>query len=369
MNLTRMKDAEILSQLKILVQNERNLLTQVLHHLREVEKRRLFSELRYSSLFDYAINELKYSESQAHRRISAMRLLKELPQVEDKIQSGTLNLSNLCQAQTYFKNSDKKSKTDNRPTLSHKEKIGVLEQLENKSAREGEKLLLSLQSDHTLPPEKLRKVTADHTEVRFVMNEELRKNLEQVRTLLGLKGLGLSFAELANEMALMSAQFLKQKTFGKKRIEFAGRPQKTFSTSQDCLTLSATLPSTSKANAQNGGDVLVDFEIDKGKRTNYISQSLKFQVWERDKGKCTLCSGTRNLNYDHIHPKVLGGENTLENLRLLCFHCNQRRAQKTFKNSYTLSDCVDRYGKIDSHEPGGIPSHFQQSNPLRPLTS
>lgn len=109
MNLSKVKDEQILTKLKTLVQDERELLIVILHHLREVEKRRLFSELKYSSLFEYAVKELKYSEPQAGRRIQAMRLLKELPQLEEKIQSGDLNLSNLCQARTYFRIVDKKS--------------------------------------------------------------------------------------------------------------------------------------------------------------------------------------------------------------------------------------------------------------------
>ena len=39
----------------------------VLHHLREVERRFLFAELGYSSLFEYCISELKYSAGSAQR--------------------------------------------------------------------------------------------------------------------------------------------------------------------------------------------------------------------------------------------------------------------------------------------------------------
>lgn len=103
MNLTHLKDQELLTRTKQLVQQERLLLTQVLHHLREVERRKLFCDLGYQSLFEYAIKELHYSEGQAGRRIQAMRLIKELPEVEEKIKTGALSLSNIAQAQSYFK--------------------------------------------------------------------------------------------------------------------------------------------------------------------------------------------------------------------------------------------------------------------------
>lgn len=48
------------------------------------------------------MKECGFSEDQAARRISVMRLLKELPEIEDKISSGELSLSNLNQAQSLF---------------------------------------------------------------------------------------------------------------------------------------------------------------------------------------------------------------------------------------------------------------------------
>ena len=359
MNLSKLRDQDILSQLKTLVQNERELLTSILHHLREVEKRRLFSELKYSSLFEYAIKELKYSEPQAGRRISAMRLLKELPQVEEKIQAGTLNLSNLCQAHTYFRAADKKAKSEKLTPLSAKEKLVVLERLENKSAREGEVFLLSLAPELSLPKEKERLITAELSEVRFIMDEQLRKNLEQVRSLLGLKGLNMSFKELANEMALMSIQTLKQKSFGQMRVlrlenenlraELAlakkgilkRTPISTSLESRHNLGSQSSKDSRHKPESQSSKDSIDNkdpLSTSKVNSGDYISKDIKFRVWQRDQGECTNCASKVNLNYDHVHPKALAGVNSVENLRLLCFHCNQRRAFKTFGPKSSIAD-------------------------------
>ena len=49
MNLKNLKDNELLFQTKQLVQNERQVLTKILHHLREVERRKRFSDLGYRS--------------------------------------------------------------------------------------------------------------------------------------------------------------------------------------------------------------------------------------------------------------------------------------------------------------------------------
>ncbi|MES2963524.1 MAG: hypothetical protein V4760_06510, partial [Bdellovibrionota bacterium] len=75
------------------VQNEREATSVVLQHFKEAERRRIYSKHQLDSLFAYAIKVWGYSEDEAARRISAMRLMRELPVIEERIQSGALTLS------------------------------------------------------------------------------------------------------------------------------------------------------------------------------------------------------------------------------------------------------------------------------------
>ncbi len=301
MSLKKIRDRELLSQIKMWVQNERQLLVQILRHLQEIERRLLFSELGYSSLFAYAVNELRYSEGQAGRRIQAMRLLKEIPEVETKIGSGELSLTNLSQAQSYFREVKKK----NLRPLPLEEKREVLDRLENKSSREGQKVLVALSPDVMIPKERERVVSESLTEISFIMDETLRKSLEELRSLLGSKGAHMNLAELIQETTDISIAELKKKKFGVKQMKREVGENKNLKNT----------PAQDLSKRQN---------------SRYISKKLKYEVWSRDCGKCTKCSSRRYLNYDHIKPIALGGETKIENLRLLCFHCNQRQAQKTF---------------------------------------
>ena len=56
-----------------------------------------------SSLFDYCVKVLKYSEGQASRRVSGCRLLQDLPALAEKIEEGALNLTQLNQANFFFR--------------------------------------------------------------------------------------------------------------------------------------------------------------------------------------------------------------------------------------------------------------------------
>lgn len=173
MNLKTLSDQNLLSQSKDLVRQERELMTQVLHHLHEIESRRLFSALSRKSLFEYCIKDLNSSADQAARRISAMRLLKDLPEIEEKIEDGSLNLTNLGLAQNLFKKE---------PKMSKEEKAEVLIQIENKSTREAETIITQHSSEPAeLKPDRKRTITPEHVEIRFTAKKSLVAKLDSAQ--------------------------------------------------------------------------------------------------------------------------------------------------------------------------------------------
>jgi hypothetical protein len=169
MDLRSISDNVLLENMESTAGREREVtLTQALKLLREVDRRSLYLKLSYKNLFEYAVQELKYSEGSAQRRISTMRLLKELPELEKKLESGALPLSTLSQAQSFFN----QEKTEN------SEKREILCSLENKSVREVQRELVSRSSEpEKLFKEKIRAVSLTHTEVKFLVEEELLAEL------------------------------------------------------------------------------------------------------------------------------------------------------------------------------------------------
>ena len=264
MRLHDLADDKLLANTSILVKQEREVTLEILHHLREIEKRRLFSTLKCQSLFDYCTQHLKYSESQALRRISAMRALRDLPEIESRIENGSLSLANVAQAQSFF-NQERK---EDRP-LSRDEKIQVMGKLENQSKRNAEKIIAVEKSSRSAFPGYLLSVK--------VFNIEMTSEYEEVLT--KLKGL------LAHKM-----------------------PN---ATSQEIILAAMKI-----AVAQ----------LDPQKTKPRKNQSLKVLVWQKHQGKCEICRSTHALQVDHIIPRAHGGKDELSNLRLLCRNCNQRQA-------------------------------------------
>ena len=60
-----------------------------------------------------------------------------------------------------------------------------------------------------------------------------------------------------------------------------------------------------------------------------IPEHIKAAVFRRDQGHCVQCGYTGPyIEYDHIYPRSKGGQNTVENIQLLCRMCNLKKSNK-----------------------------------------
>jgi hypothetical protein len=60
----------------------------------------------------------------------------------------------------------------------------------------------------------------------------------------------------------------------------------------------------------------------------YISAETKRLVWEKYRGRCALCGRMHFLQFDHIIPIAKGGSSDPSNVRLLCAACNRAEADR-----------------------------------------
>ena len=97
-----LSDRELLRQISSLVRHERHLLGAVIDHLAEIDARRLYLQRGCSSLFDYAVRELGYSDPAAARRIGAVRLCADQPDARERLRDGSLTLSAAAELQWAF---------------------------------------------------------------------------------------------------------------------------------------------------------------------------------------------------------------------------------------------------------------------------
>jgi hypothetical protein len=302
----------------LLAAEERRITTEVLWHLREIETRMLFVKEGFTSLFAYCTVKLKYSESQAHRRISAMRLLKQLPEMAVALASGDLNVTTVTQVQSFFIQERKAGKK-----YTIEEKRELIERVCGKSKFETEKLLIAL-SPRSVPQESQRRLTEEFTEVRFVMDQEQVNLFEELRAKLAHQNPNATLAELVK---MISKLALKQ--LAKPQAKTVSKPLTT-----EPKAMTASSPSSN--TRANSSKPLALAQVKPTSR--YIPAQEKRTVRERDPHECSWidpktklkCRSKFMLEFDHIKPFGLEGSSTAENLRLLCRVHNQYRARETW---------------------------------------
>jgi hypothetical protein len=299
-----------------LVAEERKLTTEILWHLHEIQVRKLYAEQGYSSLFEYVVQVLGYSEAAAGRRISAMKLLVEVPEIEPALKDGSINLSTLSTIQGFVqrKNSQRKSE----PVSRHEKKELVLT-LQGKSRRECERELARLDPNAVPPKENERVVGATQTEIRFVADDALMEKLKRIRELDAHVTPGASYLELFHRMADVVLKKLDPLAKENKLQESAPPAE-----------LSSDLRSHESRLAKN-----------QNVNPRFIPAAIKRAVWRRDRSQCTFvssagrrCSAKFGLQIDHRIPVALGGTADFENLRLLCRAHNQYEARNKLGPSH-----------------------------------
>ena len=88
---------------------------------------------------------------------------------------------------------------------------------------------------------------------------------------------------------------------------------------------------------------LVKNTIISGKLRKNISGTVIKRVFEKYQNKCSLCGSQENLNIHHIKPLKEGGDNSFENLELLCQECHIKLHQPKSNINTNEEPCVPVY--------------------------
>jgi hypothetical protein len=91
----RLSDDALVAKLMCCVREDREVTARLLIQLGEVDARGLFRDLGYSSMFDYAVQALHMSESEAWLRIRAARFAREFPAALGMVARGELHMTAL----------------------------------------------------------------------------------------------------------------------------------------------------------------------------------------------------------------------------------------------------------------------------------
>ena len=217
-----LSDRELLRETSNLVRHERHLQGAIIDHLAEIEARGLYLERGFSSLFDYAVRELGYSDAAAARRIGAMRLCADQPDAREGLRDGSLTLSAAAELQWAFDRQRRRgsisgtaaiapagsaaeSAAQNDPAADFAPAVPLpsaepepppplvldavgrqklVEEAAGKSARQVRQMLVDLDPELAPPADRVRPLGNGRYELKAIIDAECQQGLEQLRGLL-----------------------------------------------------------------------------------------------------------------------------------------------------------------------------------------
>jgi 5-methylcytosine-specific restriction endonuclease McrA len=290
-SLKKLSDHELLKFTARIAQQEREITVNLLQHLQEGERRQLFLDVGYPTLYEYVVKELKFSEGAAYRRIGAMRLVREVPSAAEKLESGKISLCTAAKVQSATKKTPSEDK----------EKI--LESVAGKSSRETDRELSKY--DPKLAKESTRWINENEVQLSFSLEKLDFQKMQELQSIRSHRDVQKTYRILVTDLVKLGQE--KWNPFQR----------------------NATSKLKSRCNKEDAA-------------WKTIPPSLRREIWTRDKGVCTfkvpgtdkICGSKDLVQLDHIHPIALGGKNEVSNLRLLCAAHNRARAEKTFDNPF-----------------------------------
>ncbi len=369
---------ELLKQTKIFALREREAELLVLRGLREIELRRLHLEMGYPSLERFLVEELGYHSSTAYRKVDAMRLIADMPEVEKAIQKGEMNVTALSQAQSFFKVQARKGKA-----WKVDAKFELLQSIKGQSKLETEKLLKSI--DPELPsPDRVRAINETQTEIKFIADDLLLKKLQKVRELTSHTQADASYNALFHRMADLvlkavdpeqkkprnaynskiaqvvrvevkegsplaaptneskTAEILSRKSFSEGNLE-----NKLGETHNDAES-EVTCNQVESSDAENSTTIQKKFKfppvgksITTKPKSRYIKTADRHFVWKEAQGECSYvdpvshrkCTSRWKIQVEHRIPFAKNGTHHPENLTLLCAAHNRLAAIHSYGKS------------------------------------
>jgi len=375
-SLFHVSDAALLRDLGVLVRQDRATTAQLLAHLAEVDQRRLYAPAGHSSMFQYCVHELRFSEDVACRRIHAARLARDFPVVFEMVADGRLHLSG---ASLLARHRRAESARDLIAAAAGRTKSEIERLLAERFPREDVptriralagptdsrppapgRVDVAMSGPHPGAVAKLEAAPVGGApSIPFVQeavtpaeNAPLRSETPAPdsfeRLDLPAPGRVDRPAERPRVRPLAPERYALQITMGKSLHDKLRYAQE---------LLSHQVPSGDVPQIlERALDALIA-NLEKRKfgafskprkassrrspRARHIPAEIKRAVWQRDQGRCTFvsdsghrCESRRFLEYDHVNPVARGGRASLENVRLRRRAHNQFEAGRAFGHGF-----------------------------------
>jgi hypothetical protein len=310
MNLKNVSSEELIAITETEIRVERASTLKIIKLFQEIYDRKIYLERGYSSFYDMATKQFGYCNGSAMRRIQAMKLVREIPQFEDKLESGELSLSVAADVQSFLQQEAKSE----RP-YSINAKIELVQTCLGKSRREAEEEFARRNPERE-KRESIHAISHDRLRVNLTISKDLNDKINRLKDLLSHVDPAMTTETLLERLTELGLD--------------KHDPQRSAARAQARKARAAHSP----AKAKDATTQIARTAPAEVRHTRYVPAQEKHAV-AYDGNGCAFeangrrCGSTKFRQLDHVKPYSEGGPNTAANLRWMCASHNRWRARQT----------------------------------------
>jgi hypothetical protein len=295
----------LLSETLTAAAQEKNATLRLLEFLAEIDERRLYNARGYASLWEYVHLALGYSEASASERVSAMRLMRRVPEVRVELAENRLTLTGAAKLASFVR----------RERCSVEKAAELLVEIRGQSTRGAERVLAQHQSAPVVKPDVIRASGPEVSRVAFDADPEFLALYEELRNLQGRPEWTMK-ERLKNAMREAIAQ---RKSMTRRK---PARPSAMSIPEEKPVRAPEVPASPPRLNPHS----------------RYIPLPVRRATLARSGGRCEFvdratgrrCANRFGLHFDHRIPFAKGGPATAVNIRQLCPSHNRYAAIREF---------------------------------------
>ncbi|MBI4346524.1 MAG: HNH endonuclease [Elusimicrobia bacterium] len=412
-NLEELSDTELRKRLTRLAAAESRITREVIRHLAEYDRRKLWKADGVANLWEYSRKMLGFTEDQAAVRIRAARALQDHPALDRALELGELGASairRLAPALTKENAAELIAQARGKP-LREVERLAAIELV--RQDRAAARLEASggapadgaasapvlfdaprcspeeLQAESTSRwvrsrnPDSMRPLSGADWRVAFIAGTEFVRNVDQAKNLLARRFPDARLEDILGAGVEMVLDKLDPaRRHARRQARALAKARKTAENESSAAANESSAAAGGKLSAPDGsaGDAARAPEAGteaagaeerdlRLRRRPHIPAALRDQVLARDGYQCAhvepdgrRCPVRRYLEVDHIVPVALNGPTTLENLRAYCRGHNAMAAELAFGVSYVVR-AIARHRLLRSSRPDAAAGSEPTSGP------
>ena len=293
----------------------------------EIFNRKLFLELGYGSVNQYAMTELGFSPAKTGHYISLTRKLEKLPKLKDSLSKGDFGYTVARVVADVADSSNEQEWVDFAKNNSRRKVEAEVKRAKRVAKDEAAGQPAFLPAPNVKAPQAVLpvRVNFEMTPSQFARYECLWENVRKNRNI---------SAEKVEALLEIMQGFLEQESKSDAQPDHSPGIHSAPPTQihiHHCPECESAKIQTSKGELELGEQELEQLECDHqvsspGQRNKTaIPPAIRREVFAKARHKCeTLsCHHTRFLAIHHIVPRGEGGNNNLGNLKLLCTACHR----------------------------------------------